>query len=274
MPMSLPHALDSDLLRAFVLIAEGNSFTAGCRPGRAHTVRGLHAGEAARGRARPAGAEPQQGRQRGTDAARPLPADPRAADPGAERRGADDIPHAADRRDGAARHAGRLCIRLSAADPEAVRRDPSGGAGRCGLFAVRRTGAPDQGGRTRPDADLRRPPSGGLAGGAAVARAAGLGDLDAVRAASAGSAAAGARRPQAVPRARAGLRVGGCRGAGAGTGRPALSHRLYLGLTDRHACAGACRAGGHRLNLVLAAGGTARDASRGGSARGSPNSAS
>ena len=77
----------------------------------------------------------------------------------------------------------------------------------------------------------------GLADGAAVARAAGLGDLHAVRAASAGSAAAGARRPRAVPGARAGLRMGGCGGACAGAGGPALSHRLHIGLAYRHACA-------------------------------------
>src|ERR1700733_8549942 len=39
MPMSLPHALDSDLLRAFVLIAEGHSFTqAGARVGRTQSA--------------------------------------------------------------------------------------------------------------------------------------------------------------------------------------------------------------------------------------------
>ena len=71
---------------------------------------------------------------------------------------------------------------------------------------------------------------------------------------------------QAVPGARAGLRMGGCRGACAGAGRPALSHRLHLGLADRHACAGAGGTGGHRVDLVLAAGRAAPDAARGGTA--------
>ena len=47
---------------------------------------------------------------------------------------------------------------------------------------------------------------------------------------------------------------------------PALSHRLHLGLADRHACAGAGGAGGDRLHAVLAAGWAAGDAAGGGAA--------
>ena len=52
--MTLPQSLDPDLLRSFVLIAEGRSFTAGRQPGRPHAVRRLDAGQAAGGHARPA----------------------------------------------------------------------------------------------------------------------------------------------------------------------------------------------------------------------------
>ena len=72
--------------------------------------------------------------------------------------------------------------------------------------------------------------------------------------------------PRAVSRPRAGLRVGRRRGSCAGEGRTALPHRLHLGLADRHPRAGAGGSGGHRLDAVLAAGRPAGDAARGGPA--------
>src|ERR1700727_414169 len=122
------------------------------------------------------------------------------------------------------------------------------------MLAVGSTDTPVAGGGDRPDADLGRPPAGGLAVGAPLAWAPGVGNLHAIRAASAGPAPAGIGRPRPVSRPGAGLRMGRCRSPRPRKGRSALPDRVYLGLADRHACASTGGAGGHRIDVVMAAG--------------------
>ena len=73
--------------------------------------------------------------------------------------------------------------------------------------------------------------------------------------------------PLALRQSRAWLRLGRRGSPFAGAIGPAVSDRLYLGLADRHACACRGRACGDRLDPVLAAGGAASGAAGRGSAQ-------
>ena len=145
MSMNLPQALDTDLLRAFVLIAEGHSFTqAAARVGRTQSAVSMQVkrleevlGQPVLSRSKGGSVElTPHGQYLLTRARQILALNDEVLT---------TFRDAADRRNGAAGHAGRLRVRLSAADPEALRRNASGGPGGRAVLAVGRTDATAEG---------------------------------------------------------------------------------------------------------------------------------